>query len=189
MTRRRWLLSSAGIVLIVAVSALALTMRPRKIPDRAAIRADQLARLNFVAGRVTEYAREYHRPAYFLDSVAAHLDSAHAAEFRSYLTDLWGDPIEYDWNFTSFSLWSNAGTSNLRRAAAFDSAMRHAHLTWTSDHSADAEFDAKMSKLWSEVEQEIHIRAWYGWPEKAQRDSLRLKRQDLALRSNRSSDE
>jgi hypothetical protein len=177
MLRRDRILSSVGLVLVLALPILLIAMRPRKIPSRAVIRAEQLDRLRFVAGRVTQYARTYHRPAYYLDSVTAHLDSTDAAEFRIYLNDLWGDPIEYSWDFTTFSLWSNAGASNVFAEAALDSALRQLDSGGRSKHETQREFDAKMFKVESEVEQAIHIRAWYGWPEAAQRDSMRLRRE------------
>jgi hypothetical protein len=169
------LLAAAAIVLAALPFLLSIPSWPRKTPDRAEIRADQLARLQFVAGHLTQYAREYHRPAYRFDSVVVHLDSIHAAEFRSYLTDLWGDSIDYYWNFARFSLRSDAGLTGVGREAAIDSAMRQAHLTMTASHWAIPEFRARFGKLMFEVDKELYITAEYGWPEVVVRDSMRLK--------------
>jgi hypothetical protein len=173
-TRGR-LVASAVIVLVVLSAVLFVAIRPHKSPDRAAIRAQELARLRFVAGRLTQYAREHHRPAFRFDSVAAHLDSTDAAEFRSYLTDLWGDSIEYYWNFAGFRLWSDGGVIAVRREAAIDSAMRQAHLVVTPRLSTNPEFRAKLGRLMFEVDEELYISAEYGWPEAVQRDSMRLR--------------
>lgn len=173
--RRGPLIASAVIAAIVLLSALFAAMRPRKAPDRAEIQAQELARLRFVAGRLTQYANEYHRPAFRLDSVAVHLDSADAAEFRSFLTDLWGDTIDYYWNYSGFRLSSNAGLTGLGRAAAEDSALRQAHLVVTPALLKDAEFSAKLGGLIFDVDEKVHISADFGWPEVAERDSMRLK--------------
>ena len=170
------LFAAGAIILVALLPVLLIAMRPRKVPTRSEIRAAELARLRFVAGRVTQYAREYHRPAYRFDSVAVHLDSADAAEFRNYLTDLWGDSVEYYWNFKGFRLWSNAGLTGLGREAAIDSAMREAHMVVIGGHSADPEFDAKLGRLIFEIDETIYISAEYGWPGVVQRDSMRLKR-------------
>ncbi len=174
--RRGPLITSAVAALLVLVALLVVAMRPHETPDRAAIRAQQLARLQFVAGRLTQYARENHRPAYRFDSVAVHLDSTHAAEFRSYLTDLWGDSIEYYWNFSGFKLSSNAGLTGLGRVAAFDSAERAAHLVDAASRSADPGYDARLTRLISDVDSKVYITAEYGWPDVAERDSMQLKR-------------
>jgi hypothetical protein len=169
--------AAAALLIVVAVP---VAVRQHKPPDhvatRAEIRAEQLARLRFVAGRLTQYARENHRPAYRFDSVVAHLDSAHAAEFRSFLTDLWGDSIDYYWNFAGFSLRSRAGLTGLGHEAAIDSAMRQAHLTMTAGSWAIPEFRIRFGKLIFEVDKELYITAEYGWPEVVVRDSMRLKR-------------
>jgi hypothetical protein len=173
-----WLTIVATAALLIVV-ALLITMRRHTTPDRVAtraeIRAEQLARLQFVAGRLTQYAREYHRPVYRFDSVVVHLDSTHAAEFRSYLTDLWGDSIDYNWNFAGFSLRSRAGLTGVGHEAAIDSAMRQAHLTMTASNWVIPEFRAKFGKLMFDVDEELYITAEYGWPEVVVRDSIRLK--------------
>lgn len=173
---RRGVSITSAVAALVLLAVLFVAMRPHETPDRATIRAEELARLQFVAGRLTQYAREYHRPAYRFDSVAVHLDSAHAAEFRSYLTDLWGDSIEYYWNFSGFKLSSNAGLTGPGRVAAFDSAERQAHLVETASHSTDPEYDAKLGRLIFDVDSKVYITAEYGWPEVAERDSMQLKR-------------
>jgi hypothetical protein len=175
-TRDGRLFATAAIVLVALLPVLLIARRPRKIPDRAAIRAEELARLRFVAGRLTQYANKYHRPAFRFDSVAVHLDSADAAEFRSYLTDLWGDSIDYYWNFSGFRLLSDAGLTGIGREAAEDSALRQSHLVVTAAHLKDPEFSAKLGKLISDVDEEVYISAEYGWPAVATRDSMRLKR-------------
>lgn len=175
--RRGPLIASAVIALVVLVAVLFVAVRPHEeTPSRAAIRAEELARLQYVAGRLTQYANEYHRPAFRLDSVAVHLDSPDAAEFRSYLTDLWGGSIGYYWNFSGFSLRSDAGLTGVGREAAEDSAVRQAHLVVTPALLKDPEFSAKLGKLIFDVDEEVYISAEYGWPEVAKRDSMRLKR-------------
>lgn len=175
--RRGPLITSAVIALVVLVAVLFVAMRPHEeTPSRAVLRAEEIAQLRFVAGRLTQYANEYHRPAYRFDSVAVHLDSADAAEFRSFLTDLWGDSIGYYWNFSGFRLSSNAGLTGVGREAAIDSAMREAHLAITPSLWANPEFRAQFGKLMVDVDEKIYISAEYGWPEVAERDSMRLKR-------------
>jgi hypothetical protein len=174
--RRGPLTAAVVIAAIVLLSVLLIALRPSRSPDRAAIRAEELARLRFVAGRLTQYANEYHRPAFRFDSVAVHLDSADAAEFRSYLTDLWGDSIGYYWNFSGFRLSSDAGLTGASREVAIDSAMRQAHLEITGSHWADPEFRGKFGRLMFEINDKIYISAEHGWPAEAQRDSMRLKR-------------
>ena len=178
--RRRVRLTVVATAALLIVVALFIAMRWHTTPDRVAtraeIRAEQLARLQFVAGRLTQYAREYHRPAYRFDSVVVHMDSAHAAEFRSFLTDLWGDSINYDWSFAGFSLSSDAGITGLGREAAIDSAMRRAHLVMTASNWADPAFRASFDTLAFDVYRAVHISAEYGWPEDVVRDSMRPKR-------------
>lgn len=173
-------MSVVAIAAMLIVAAFLVATRRHGTPDRvetrAEIRAEQFARLRFVAGRLTQYAREYHRPAYRFDSVVVHLDSAHAAEFRSFLTDLWGDSINYNWTFAGFSLSSDAGLTGLGREAAIDSAMRRAHLVMTASNWADPAFRASFDTLAFDVYRAIHISAEYGWPEDVVRDSMRLKR-------------
>ena len=76
--RGLWLTVVAATTPLIVV-ALPIAVRLHKTSDRVAtraeIRAEQLARLQFVAGRLTQYAREYHRPVYRFDSVVVHLDS------------------------------------------------------------------------------------------------------------------
>jgi hypothetical protein len=176
--RRLWLsvATTAALLLVALTIAVRMHKTPDRVATRAEIRAKQFARLQFVAGRLTQYARDYHRPAYRFDSVAVHLDSAHAAEFRRYLTDLWGDSIEYYWNFSGFKLSSNAGLTSLGRLAAFDSAERQARLVNTVSHSSDADSGARLARLIFEVDTKVYITAAYGWPEAAERDSMQLKR-------------
>jgi hypothetical protein len=128
-----------------------------------------------VAGRLTQYAQEYKRPAFRFDSVSAHLDSAHAAEFRSYLTDLWGDSIGYYWNFTTFTLWSNAGITDAGREAAIDSGMREVRVAPSSNLAAHPKPHDTPSSFDFAAFQELDIRESFGWPVVAREDSVRLR--------------
>lgn len=165
------------VIVLVAFSAIFFAVRPHQQSARAVIRAQQLARLRFVAGRLTQYANDYKRPAFRFDSVAAHLDSAGAAEFRSYLTDLWGDSIGYYWTYTTFTLWSNAGLTDAGREAAIDSAMRQRDRARSSNPSTDTRLNAKPGSRELEVLQELDIRESFGWPVVARGDSVRLRRE------------
>lgn len=98
----------------VLLCALVLAWRLRTIAREPRVwvapRVAQLMYDRLLAQQIEDYARRYRRPAYFLDSVVAHLDSADAAAFRSRMTDLWGDPIGYLWSYCGFSLRSDGGT-------------------------------------------------------------------------------
>lgn len=152
-----------GIALAAALAiALQAFARRRPEPDPAVLRSAELAQLRFVAGRLTEYAREYHRPAFYLDSVTAHLDSADAAEFRGYLVDLWGDSISYRWDYWTFRLTSDAGTTNSGWWAAYDSA-------WSATgHTAPEGFGNPDSfAILQELRRTLHVGEEYWWPDSA----------------------
>jgi hypothetical protein len=98
------LLCLATILLVVRVRALShandLVLGDRPI---------QLVYMRMLAVRVKNYAQRSGRPAYSLDSVAAHLDSGEVRLFRDLSTDLWGSPLGYTWSGSSFTLSSSAG--------------------------------------------------------------------------------
>jgi hypothetical protein len=77
-TRREfWLTVFSAATLLIVVAPL-IAMRLHKTSDRVATpcrASSPRARLQFVAGRLTRYAREYHRPAYRFDSVIVREES------------------------------------------------------------------------------------------------------------------
>jgi hypothetical protein len=84
MTRR------AGVGLaVVSLCAIVLASRVRTVAGEPRVtvgpRVVQLMDNRLLAVRIGAYARRYGRPAYSLDSVTAHRDSADAAAFRSCL--------------------------------------------------------------------------------------------------------
>ena len=114
MTRR----SAIGLAAVVLCAAL-LAWRVRTIAREQRVPVDprvtQLMYNRMLAQWITAYAREYGRPAYYLDSVMAHLDSADAKLVSELRTDLWGDRIRYSWSYCHFTLASPAGTRPWRR--------------------------------------------------------------------------
>src|SRR5688572_11033477 len=79
-----------------AVAALVAIRNARPGPDWN-FRVAQRQQLRWMSAYITAYAREHGRPAFYLDSVVAHLDSATAAQFNDYRYDLWGDRVYYWW--------------------------------------------------------------------------------------------
>jgi hypothetical protein len=176
-------LLAAAIVALVGFSGVLLVSARHEDPDPAALRAAELAQLRFVAGRLIAYARKYHRPAYYLDSVPVHLDPADAAEFRSYLTDLWGDSIRYSWGYTTFRLSSRGGVTRAGWNAAVDSARRSARR----GDSAHPETAGEPVPDFAALERTLHISEEYQWPEDASRKLLRPKLEWYPPDSSRSS--
>ena len=96
--------------LLIAIVAAVIDLRAeREAPDAWNARAAQRQRLRWMSAYVTAYGRQYGRPAFYLDSVIAHLDSATAAQFNAYRTDFWGESVNYSWNERTFELRSTAG--------------------------------------------------------------------------------
>ena len=109
MLTRRTAIDLVAIVLCATVLASrihTLVNQPRVVP---ASRVAQLMYNRMLALRIEAYAREYGRPAYYLDSVMAHLDSADAKIVSELRTDLWGKPVHYFWTWCFFTLTSSAG--------------------------------------------------------------------------------
>jgi hypothetical protein len=124
MTRRS-LIGVAAVLL--GVSMLGWRIRAIVRTPRVAVstRVAQLMDNRLLALKIEAYAKRYGRPAYFLDSVVAHLDSADAAVFRRNLTDLWGDPVSYQWTWCDFTLVSWTGMrGRLLSVPASDSIRR-----------------------------------------------------------------
>lgn len=100
-------------LVVIALCAIVLASRirtlvnePRVVP---ASRVAQLMYNRMLALRIEAYAREYGRPAYYLDSVMAHLDSADVKIVSGLRTDLWGEPVHYFWTWCWFTVTSRAG--------------------------------------------------------------------------------
>ena len=109
MLTRRTVIDLVAIVLCAAVLASrihTLVNQPRVVP---ASRVAQFMYNRMLALRIEAYAREYGRPAYYLDSVMAHLDSADAKIVSGLRTDLWGKPVLYFWTWCWFTVTSRAG--------------------------------------------------------------------------------
>jgi hypothetical protein len=127
VTRLPALRAAVGLAAVV-LCAVVFASRVRTIgrEPRVALspRVAQLMYNRMLALRIEAYARQYGRPAYDLDSVLAHLDSAGAALVSDLRTDLWGEPVSYFWTWCNFSLLSRAGASPPQIAAAFDSMLR-----------------------------------------------------------------
>jgi hypothetical protein len=112
--RWRLLVDVTVVVLLaglVASRVVTISHSPRLRTDA---RVAQLMLNRTLANQVIDYARKYQRPAFFLDSVQAHLDSGAAASFARLQTDLWGDPVGYFWQYCWFMLFSDAGHRGLR---------------------------------------------------------------------------
>jgi len=124
-------------------------------------RAAQRQQLRYLAARIVEYADRHGRPAFFLDSVAAHLDSAHASVFNRYRVDVWGDSVLYFWNERGFQLKSESGYNwpSERATAAADSVRPMIQAcTESNGHS----------KNWAcmfAIDRRLSILEEYGWPQ------------------------
>ena len=83
LTQARVRLFTLIIIAVISIGAIVATqLARRERHDHLYFRAVQRQYLRWLAYRITAYAREYGRPAFHLDSVTAHMDSARAAEFR-----------------------------------------------------------------------------------------------------------
>ena len=144
-------------IAVVAAGVLVGTrVKGRGSYDHMYARAVQRQYLRWIAYRITAYAREYGRPAFHLDSVAAHLDSAKAAEFRRNLVDIWDRPVYYWWDECRFILSSSAGRSN--RDYPDDSPRTDSVVTLTQEQR----FRAMMA-----ADRRHTVREEYGWPPEA----------------------
>lgn len=112
------LLIAVGVALVAGVVDFRASRRQESNWNP---RVAQRQQIRWLSAYITAYARDYGRPAFHIDSVISHLDSATAAQFRAYLVDLWGDKIYYRWDEQSFYLMSNAGLSFRRKNYLQDS--------------------------------------------------------------------
>lgn len=123
LTRR----TAVGLAALL-LSAGVLASRVRTIAREPRVplgpRVAQLMHNRMLALQVQAYARTYGRPAYYLDSVEAHLDSAERERVSALRTDLWGDSVTYFWSYCEFSVSSEAGVHGPNTKAAFDSTAR-----------------------------------------------------------------
>lgn len=99
------------IAALIATTCLVLRIREISRRPRVVLasRAAQLMYNRALALRIQRYAARYGRPAFRLDSVLAHLDSADVRVVSDLSTDLWGEEVAYGWSFCSFTLVSRAG--------------------------------------------------------------------------------
>jgi hypothetical protein len=122
-SRRRPAIVGA-IVFVLAIGVLA--WRIAAIRGQPAItdapRTAEQTYLRMIAQHVQTYARTYHRPAYSLDSVVSHLDSANARLMRDLATDPWGQPVQYTWSPCGFTLRSSGGAARADSSGAAGSA-------------------------------------------------------------------
>ena len=106
---RRTAIGLAAVVLCGIVLAWRVRTIAREPRLEVSPRVAQLMYNRMLAQWIAAYARRYRRPAYYLDSVMAHLDSADAERVSALRTDLWGKPVHYFWSYCWFSLHSYAG--------------------------------------------------------------------------------
>lgn len=126
---RRLTRPALGLVaLLLCAAVLAWRIRTIANEPRVALgpRAVQLMYNRMLALRIIDYARTHRRPAYYMDSVLAHLDSAEARLVSDLGTDLWGGRVYYAWTWCDFRLSSDAGEPWPRSQAAWDSTWREA---------------------------------------------------------------
>ena len=120
-----------AIVFVLLVGVLAwriVVVRGTPAVTNAPRAAEQMY-LRLIGQRVELYARTYHRPAYSLDSVSAHLDSTNARLMRDLRRDLWGHPVEYAWTRCGFTLQSR-GSGSTAESAADERARITARFSW-----------------------------------------------------------
>lgn len=148
----------AALVLgLIAIIADRLVARPGDDGDWNP-RVVQRQQLRFLGAYITDYGRQHGRPAFHLDSVEAHLDSATRARFHDYRTDIWGNPVHYWWDETRFHLSSGAGLAPRQRERKEDSIA----AAWKAlGRAVDG---------WEHVgaiQRRISINEEYWWPEEA----------------------
>lgn len=107
--RRRTIVGAIVFLLAIAVLAWRIAVIRGRPATSDAPRTAERMYLRMIARRVEAYARAYHRPAYALDSVVAHLDATNARLMRDLETDLWGQPVQYAWSRCGFTLRSSGG--------------------------------------------------------------------------------
>jgi hypothetical protein len=106
---RRTAIGLAAVILCASVLGWRVRTIAREQRVPVSPRVTQLMYNRMLARWIQAYARTYRRPAYYLDSVLAHLDSAERRVVSNLLTDLWGDRVYYVWTYCDFTLASHAG--------------------------------------------------------------------------------
>lgn len=96
----------SALVTVLTCATLVTFRRGRRDPAAMDPRAAEREHLRYMRARLSEYASTFHRPAYTLDSVSAHLDSADATAFNSLRVNRWGHPVGYWWGPRGFGLIS-----------------------------------------------------------------------------------
>jgi len=124
------IVGAAVFVLLVGVLAWRIVVVRSNPAVTNAPRAAEQTYLRLIAQRVELYARTYHRPAYSLDSVSAHLDSTNARLMRDLRRDLWGHPVEYAWTRCGFTLQSRGGSANRAVSSAEERAGITERFSW-----------------------------------------------------------
>lgn len=127
------------IVFVLLVGALAwriVVIRGTPALTNGPRAAEQMY-LRLIGERVEQYARAYHRPAYSLDSVTAHLDSTNARLVRDLEQDLWGRPVEYAWTRCGFALQSRGGVASGADTLAAHQARITERFAWPPGVRAD----------------------------------------------------
>lgn len=120
--RATWLTWILLATLTLALLALGVDRASNRSEEGAwNPRVAQRQQLRYLSAYVTDYGRRFGRPAFHLDSVEAHLDSATRAKFADYRTDIWGNRVHYWWDETSFTLTSSAGLTSKQRTRKEDS--------------------------------------------------------------------
>lgn len=109
--RRRTIVGAVVFLLAIGVLAWRIAVIRGQPAITSAPRTAERMYLRMIARRVETYARAYHRPAYALDSVVAHLDATNARLMRDLEMDLWGHPVEYAWSPCGFTLRSSGGAN------------------------------------------------------------------------------
>ena len=141
----------------VALSAFIADHMTRSSHDHAAWnpRVAQRAQLRWLSAYITDYGRRYGRPAFHLDSVEAHLDSATRAKFSDYRTDIWGRSVYYWWDETTFTLTSSAGLTPRQRVRKEDSIAE----SWKAQGR-----DASGWQAIGVISRRLSVIERYGWP-------------------------
>lgn len=153
--------------LVLVVGALVVDRRNARSDEDPAWdpRVAQRQQLRFLGAYITDYGRRFGRPAFHLDSVEIHLDSATRAKFSEYRTDIWGDRVYYMWDVTTFTLVSRGGLRQDQRERREDSIA----AAWKSIGRPVTGWDAI-----GRIQRRVQIIEEYWWPEAARgrRNSL-----------------
>ena len=129
-----------AIVFVLLVGVLAwriVVIRDSPAVTNAPRAAEQMY-LRLIGQRVELYARTYHRPAYSLDSVSAHLDSTNARLMRDLRRDLWGHPVGYAWTRCGFTLLSRGASGSSAESSADELGWITERFSWPSTVRPDS---------------------------------------------------